>query len=39
VISLDGFEPTHAALRHMGMNNEFNYSSRRRRPDPHLPVP
>jgi hypothetical protein len=26
---LDGFEPTHAALRRMGMNNEFNYRSRR----------
>jgi transposase-like protein len=25
VITLDGFEPTHAALRRMGMNNEFNY--------------
>ena len=24
-ITLDGFEPTHAALRRMGMNNEFNY--------------
>src|SRR5947209_16370724 len=23
VITLDGFEPTHAALRRMGMNNEF----------------
>ena len=29
VITLDGFEPTHAALRRMGMNNEFNYPSRR----------
>jgi transposase-like protein len=25
VITLDGFEPSHAALRRMGMNNEFNY--------------
>jgi hypothetical protein len=25
VITLDGFELTHAALRRMGMNNEFNY--------------
>jgi transposase-like protein len=25
VITLDGFEPTHAALRRLGMNNEFNY--------------
>jgi transposase-like protein len=25
VITLDGFEATHAALRRMGMNNEFNY--------------
>ena len=25
VITLDGFEPTHAALRRMGMNNEFDY--------------
>ena len=25
VITLDGFEPTHAALRRMGMNNEFNF--------------
>jgi transposase-like protein len=25
VITLDGFEPTHAAERRMGMNNEFNY--------------
>jgi hypothetical protein len=25
VITIDGFEPTHAALRRMGMNNEFNY--------------
>jgi len=25
VITLDGFEPTHAALRRMGLNNEFNY--------------
>jgi transposase-like protein len=24
-ITLDGFEPTHAALRRMGMRNEFNY--------------
>jgi transposase-like protein len=24
-ITLDGFEPSHAALRRMGMNNEFNY--------------
>jgi hypothetical protein len=39
VITLDGFEPTHAALRRMGMNNESNYRSRRRRPDPHLPAP
>ena len=23
VITLDGFEPSHAALRRMGMNNEF----------------
>jgi len=37
VITLDGFEPTHAALRRMGMNNEFNYRSRRRGPDPHVP--
>ena len=25
VITLDGFEPSHAALRRMGMNNEFNF--------------
>jgi hypothetical protein len=25
VVTLDGFEATHAALRRMGMNNEFNY--------------
>jgi putative transposase len=25
VTTLDGFEPSHAALRRMGMNNEFNY--------------
>jgi transposase-like protein len=25
VITLDGFEATHAALRRMGMNNEFSY--------------
>ena len=25
VITLDGFEATHAALRRMGLNNEFNY--------------
>jgi transposase-like protein len=25
VITLDGFEPSHAALRRMGLNNEFNY--------------
>jgi hypothetical protein len=36
VITLDGFEPTHAALRRMGMNNEFNYRSRRSRPDSKL---
>ena len=24
-ITLDGFEPTHCALRRMGMRNEFNY--------------
>ena len=24
-ITLDGFEPSHAALRRMGMNGEFNY--------------
>src|SRR5262245_48000429 len=24
-ITLDGFEPTHSALRRMGMRNEFNY--------------
>jgi putative transposase len=24
-ISLDGFEPSHAALRRMGMRNEFNF--------------
>ena len=24
-ITLDGFEPSHAALRRMGMNDEFNY--------------
>ena len=24
-ITLDGFEPSHAALRYMGMRNEFNY--------------
>jgi transposase-like protein len=24
-ITLDGFEPSHAALRRMGMRNEFNY--------------
>src|SRR5271165_442521 len=38
VITLDGFEPTHAALCRMGMNNEFNYRSRRRRPDPRWTV-
>ena len=32
VITLDGFEPTHAALRRMGMNNAFNYRSRRTSP-------
>jgi putative transposase len=36
IITLDGFEPTHAALRRMGMNNEFNYRSRRSRPDSKL---
>ena len=25
VITLDGFEPSHASLRRMGINNEFNY--------------
>jgi transposase-like protein len=25
LITLDGFEPTHAALRRMGMNNELNF--------------
>ena len=25
VITLDGFEPSHAALRRMGINNEFNF--------------
>jgi transposase-like protein len=25
VITLEGFEPSHAALRRMGMNNEFNF--------------
>ena len=25
VLTLDGFEATHAALRRMGVNNEFNY--------------
>jgi transposase-like protein len=25
LITLDGFEPSHSALRRMGMNNEFNY--------------
>jgi transposase-like protein len=24
-ITLDGFEPSHAALRRIGMRNEFNY--------------
>jgi transposase-like protein len=24
-ITLDGFEPSHAALRRMGMDNEFNF--------------
>jgi transposase-like protein len=24
-ITLDGFEPSHAALRYLGMRNEFNY--------------
>ena len=24
-ITLDGFEPSHAALRRVGMNNEFNF--------------
>jgi putative transposase len=24
-ITLDGFEPTHSALRRMGMRNEFNF--------------
>src|SRR4051794_34880626 len=24
-ITLDGFEPSHAALRRMGMNNEFHF--------------
>jgi hypothetical protein len=38
VITLDGFEATHAALRRMGMNNEFNYRSRQSGPDPHLPL-
>ena len=38
VITLDGFEPTHAALRRMGMNNEFNYRWDGRRPNSHLPV-
>jgi hypothetical protein len=36
VITLDGFGPTHAALRRMGMNNEFNYRSRRSHPDSKL---
>src|SRR5208282_2963415 len=39
VIALEGFEATHAALRRMGMNNEFNYRSRQSGPDPHLPLP
>ena len=34
-----GFEATHAALRRMGMNNEFNYTLGKSRPDPHLPLP
>ena len=38
VITVDGFEPPHAALRRTGMNNEFNYRSRRRRPDPRWTV-
>jgi hypothetical protein len=38
VITLDGFAPTHASLRRMGMNNEFNYRCRRRGPDPHVPL-
>jgi transposase-like protein len=29
-ITLDGFEPTHAALRRMGMRNEFNYDGKTR---------
>ena len=36
VITLDGFEPTHAALRRMGMYNEFNLPLRRSRPDSKL---
>jgi hypothetical protein len=36
VITLDGFEATHAALRRMGMNNEFNYRSQRCGPDSKL---
>ena len=36
VITLDGFEATHAALRRMGVNNEFNYRSRQSRPDSKL---
>lgn len=38
-ITLDGFEPSHAALRYMGMRNEFNYRFGGSRPHPQLQVP
>ena len=36
VITLDGFEPIHASLRRMGMNNDFNYRYDGDRPDSKL---
>ena len=38
-ITLDGFEPSHAALRRMGMRNEFNYRWGKPGQDPLLSVP
>ena len=29
-ITLDGHRPSHSALRHMGMNGEFNFRGRNR---------
>ena len=38
-ITLDGFEPSHSALRCMGMRNEFQLPLGKPGQDPFLPVP